>query len=718
MEDISSGAWSYTGYTLNSSDGGQYEIWRKFYNRGEVSFSGVRHGGESNNIYNYLFLVDEYDPEFLSGDSLIHHFTVGDKPFIDNENLTVYRLPPELDSLTVRTTPLYAHVCDTVRFTLPSSARIYLALPPDYLTHGTFIETEGWTLTELTVTFNRMLPPYPVYSKLFTPGGVEIPGLQCGRNPPVPGQFNYVIFIDLLETPVRGYRARPLAVSGIGGERMASGSTLVLRNLDVAYAIERNMESRSYRMSVSMKGAKAAVKDTLRVLSLRDNNVVSILSDENGDSTAVITNTSFSLPDLMPVIVNADSVKVNAIDLTTSGSVRVAIANKSDVPVNSQFAIILFEDNDGDFQYNPSVDTYLGQTVVNGIAANEYAVFEIPVTQNQSFPNRVLFAFVDAHNWVAELNKSNNIKSSGTTCERYDPPVFTADPSGYAQPSFVPQFRDTVVYCYLRDTNGDSLIDESDSLYIVYVHSNRLYAVNAVTGDSLWPSIQIDPFVGMKVRVDDFLGMGAPQIISGNRVYSSMGELIHDFSVLSPVDPSLSFDFNRDGNRDSIAIIDSCVTIWSGRDNTLLYVNPSMKWTGAQDAVTVGVLADIGKGAFNCYDFNLSYPRYSSAAQGITNLKIRVGNAGAAPSTVAGVKVRAYADTANVFDSTSIAKVPSGVILLGEMNTGELPSGNFEDLIFNSQLPAQTKRVWFVLDPNSYYHQSNRDGDLIYFDVE
>lgn len=97
----------------------------------------------------------------------------------------------------------------------------------------------------------------------------------------------------------------------------------------------------------------------------------------------------------------------------------------------------------------------------------------------------------------------------------------------------LPEFRDTTVFCYLKDFNGDSVIDEDDTLCIVYTYSNRLYAVNALTHDSLFPSIAVDALNGMKVRVDDFTGDNVPEIITGNAIYSNCGELVCDFDLLS-----------------------------------------------------------------------------------------------------------------------------------------------------------------------------------------
>lgn len=714
MNDLSDGAWSYTGYTLGNSDGGEYEVWRKFHKAGRVTFAGVRSDGEQNNGYNYLFFVDRHEPETdWFGDSLIYPFAEGDNPFSDINKVTVSRLPRELDSLAVNPVPFQPEGCDTVRFVSPTSVKVYLAVPPDYALRGTFLETEGWTSTDFSIGFSRVFPDYRVYSKLFPKGLVAVPGLQCGNHSHV--QFNYVMFIDALEIPVQGYNARSLAVRGIGGERLAESQSLIMRNLDISYAMEMNMESRSYRMNISLTGGRAEAGDTLNVLALKDTSVV---TTENGDSTAVVANDTLSLPDLMPALLNADSVEVNALDLTSRGAVRVIFTNKSDVTVNSQFTVILFEDNNGDYQFSSTVDTYLGRAYVDGIGPNEYKVYEIPLEDNQAFPNRTMFAFVDANQWVRELDEWNNIKSSGTTCDGFERELHTVTSSDTGV--MLPEFRDTAVYCHLMDTDGDSSINYSDSLCVVYTYDNRLYAVNSVTQDTLFPSVEIDPLVGMKVKVEDFTGDGVPEIISGNKVFSNMGELLFDFTTFSTsvsTHADTGFDFNRDGERDSVAFVDSCVTVWSGHDSTLLYVNPFSRWTGGQNAVTTDVLADIKEESFYCYDFNVSFPRYSAVQSDTADLTIRIGNAGAAPSNDRGVKVAVFADTATVFD-TSATSIPSSALMIGEKRSGKLLSGQYEDLKFTAALPAETKRIWFRSDAENYYFECNERDGVVYFGVE
>jgi hypothetical protein len=390
------------------------------------------------------------------------------------------------------------------------------------------------------------------------------------------------------------------------------------------------------------------------------------------------------LAELMPLLVAADSVEVNAIDLRARGMVRISFNNRSLVTVNKPFVVILYEDINGDYQYTRYIDKRLGSISVNGIEANEIKVYQIDLDNALSFPNRALYSFIDATDQIQEHNERNNVKSSGTTCEGYSIPEYvqqidssrTAGMWGNADSLLagLTAIRDTTIFCYLKDFNGDTHIDEEDTLCIVYTHNYRLYAVNAITHDSLFTSIFVGPAAVTAVRIDDFTNDGIPEIIAGTALYSNEGTLIQDFTAFFtsvPVTLS-SFDINKDGEGDLIGhdIVDSCVTIRSGRDSSLLFVSPISRWTGAVVPVTVPVLADAYKGDYHCFDVNVSFPRYSVTSSDTVDLTIRVANAGA--YLVNNTKLEFYADTVTRDSSLvdGFADLPADVIKIGEKTTG------------------------------------------------
>jgi hypothetical protein len=280
------------------------------------------------------------------------------------------------------------------------------------------------------------------------------------------------------------------------------------------------------------------------------------------------------------------------------GVVLFRINNQSKIPVNKQFIIVLFEDLNGDFLYTRNEDRRIGSAVVQGIDSNQVKTYLVSVKGNLSFPNRAICAFVDADNWIVETDEWNNVATRGTSCEDYIRPVFVCSDTSIAgydsTRARVPAFADTVIYCYLTDSNNDSVINTEDSLYVLFVYSNKLHAINA-EGDSLFSAVQLDGLVPMDLVLDDLTGDGVPEIIAGNRLYSNNGTLLWDASIWQPAFSSfsggMSLDLNRDGDRDTIICTpDTFVTIRSGRDSTLLYINPLTTWPNPTDGAT-GTLA-------------------------------------------------------------------------------------------------------------------------------
>jgi hypothetical protein len=713
----SAGAWTYTGYTLRNDNGGVYNVWKKFSKAGNITLPGVRSGGDTSNVYNQVWFFEPYKriPDFDS--TTIYPFTVNDTPFVDLRNITVTRLPDAMDScLMVK--PLISQPvhCDTMQMIFDFPTRIYIAISPDFSVEGTFIETEGWMTTAYTIGFNRLLPDFKVYMKEFSKGEtIRIPGIICyGYNPLT---FNYIVFTEPLSTPVQGYRSTSLAVRGVGNNRMAVSSDYIMKNIDIIYSMGYTLRSQSWMMKADARGGFDG-KDTLVVLTPFADTVIALpgtgASSTSATPETIIMKNSASLADLMPTLINTDSVKVNAIDLSASGNVRVAFTNKSDVTVESPFTVVLFEDNNGDFYYSPSVDSYLGRIMVNGIGPNEHLIYEITLEKKVSFPKRTMFAFIDADRWVDEINENNNIKISGTTCEKYERPVFTTEP---ITNNIVPSFSDTVLYCYLKDTNKDMFIDDKDSLFAVYIAAYRLHAVNVKNGDSLFTSLPVNSEFVTKLLVNDYTGDDVPEIIVGNTLYSNSGKKLFDFTPPLNNSTTTTLDLNRDGDADYITMTGTHVTIWSGRDSTLLYVNPINTWNGQVSAVTVGTVADISNGIYSCYDMNVSYPRYSvTSATDTVDLTIRVGNAGAT-SFNKGVDVIAYADTGVSYTAGS-KQIPTGVTIIGTVSTGKLVSGSYKDLQFITKLPSNVKRIWFVADGKNRYFECNELDNVVVFEVK
>jgi hypothetical protein len=367
--------------------------------------------------------------------------------------------------------------CRTQSFTFIQPVRIWLALDPAFRTAETFIEKQNWTRTSAVISLSGNLPDRVLYSKEFIPGTIEIPGVNCDYIQS--GVMEPIILFELLEAPTYGLYARNLRGTGFGEEREGATDNYIIKDLDIKYAWDMGMSSRSWIVNVEARSAVADCGDTIIILSPFEDDTIYRIND----TTVIRKGKGFPLPDLLPGLVDADGVHADAINNAANGVVMFRINNQSNVPVKKQFIIVLFEDLNGDFLYTRDADRRIGSAVVQGIDSNQVKTYLVSVNGNLSFPNRAICAFVDADNWIVETDEWNNVATSGTSCEDYTRPMFVCTDTtavGYdSTRARVPAFADTVIYCYLNDSNNDSVINTEDSLYALFVYSNKLHAINA-----------------------------------------------------------------------------------------------------------------------------------------------------------------------------------------------------------------------------------------------
>ncbi len=711
--DPKTGGWEYTGRTLHNSAPGRYKIYRKFFRPDKYTFDGVRSGGETDNLFNYLFIyVPPLTDTIIHDYEIIEHVQNGDTVFIDN-NMTIQDLPITLDSLMLIKTELVVSHCDTITFQTLGPVTVYLGVDPRFIDSATFLEYEDWDETTMSFGFSDPnMPDYDVWKRVYqTATTVQIPGIRCYPHQPQ-GLYNFLVFIQFDPGLLHGYRAKNLAVRGFGEKREAVSPGYTISNLDVSYALNRDLRSRSYQMKINMHGGKAAPGDTLKILSPFEDTII-VVKDSSlyMDSNVVVIGDTFALADLMPVLINADSVFVNAVDLTTQGAVRIIFTNKAQVAIEEEFVVVLFEDNDFDYRYNQDYDTYLGRAIVRGIEANEYKMYEIEIKNNLAFPERVICGFVDANLWVDEFFENNNVITTGTACDDYVPFSWISDWDWTSDSSLVdtvPADADTVIVCRLTDTDGDSVITEDDALCLVYTQAFQLHAMNSETFDTIFAPFYIDGLDNMDILIADITGNKKPEIIAGSVMYDNRGGLLWDARNDTLPLPLYSCDFNRDNKADSIAIIDSCVAVYSGTDTTLLYVYPFAQWPGRQDAQTVGVLAHVVAGDPNCYDISASFARVSyvntdSSSSDTLELAVRIANAGAGVLD-RGVDVTIF----TVEHDTVITQISQSA------TTKRLLSGMYEDVTVRVVVQDwANKKFRFEANVRNRYFEVDEGNDVI-----
>ena len=662
------------GYILTSSaPGGSYTLYRNFFKPGPISFDGVRSGGETGNRFNYVFFVQPFTglpDEPLCDSCVVIMPDEPAQPYSDRPE-TIQRTPELADVVIVQTVSDLDE-CRNVVLRLDRPARILLGIDPAWDVDNTFLMYDEWERGTMNAPFDGLLPDMHVWWKDFQPGNAVIPGIHCDRKQP--GVLNYVIMIRFFDFSPLNLRATNLAVRGFGDRRSAQSAGFAVRNLDVSYAYALNLRSRSWRMNVTMRGGRALPGDTVKVLSPFIDSVVRI-----SDTSIVDVGDTATLAELMPVLINADSVRVGAIDLTTTGAVRVTFANQSDVDVDREFTVLLFEDRDNDFDYTAWHDTPLGSAVVRGIDAHEFLVYEIPLKHDLSFPGNVIFAFVDKANAIPELDELNNVTASGTGCEEWEPAGFVSDwdwTTDTVLADMVPLDAEPVP-AWIEDNNGDSVITDQDTLCLVYVSGSRVHALNTLSYDSVFSPFYINGLENTGLLVEDLDADGKPEITVGSVVYSNRGDTVWDATRRVSPPPGLpSLDFNADRMADGIALVDSCVVVYSGTDSSLLFVRPFNEWTGPQHGSTVDVLAHIAAAAPQCCDVNVSFPRYAAVAGDSAELIVRIGNAGASavPRDLAVAVHHVAAD--------------SSLTLLGEIVTStRLLPGHYEDVSMRAAVP-------------------------------
>lgn len=701
--DDNYGGWQFVGNDkMRSSAPGSYKMYRRRFDPGVIAFDAVRSGGSIDNDFNYLFIFKQFSSDtipVISDKEIIIHVTNGDTIFTD-EVITIEDISATLDSLLVIKNDLISSDCDTTTFTVTEPVTVYLGVDPNFDESGTFLKYDNWTITTESFGFNDpALPDYEVWKKQFPAGTIKIPGVHCDKYQD--GVYNFIIFVEFLNEPVHGYRTKRLAVRGFGENRSASSQNYMLSNLDVKYAYNYDLSSRSWKMNITAQGGTQGAGDTLSVLSAFNDTLI-VVNDTTiyKDSVVVIVDDSLILGDLMPVLINADSVMVNAQNLEAQGVVRVSFTNKSAVSIEDEFVVVLFEDRDQDYLYNDQYDTYLGRAIVRGIESHEYKVYQIEIDGTLEYPERALFAFIDESDWVDEFNEINNIVSSQNICNSYEKTIYSAESSWFEDSSIIqviPQDVDSVIPCYLQDTNGDSIVDENDDVALLFISNFKVNAINESSFDTLFPPFQIDGNDNIDILVTDITGNGRPEIVVGSVIYNNNGTEIWD--ARDTLLPTVNLDINRDNRVDSVSRIDSFTVIYSGVDNALLYVSPFNSWTGIQGELTRGVLAQVVDQDDNCYDVSLSYMRseiFATDSLGNDSVNVTVRLANAANGKIdKSLEIELY-EVINDTTETLIGTKTSSEDLFSDQwidITFVVVTKNFDEKVY--RLVADRKNCWF-----------------------
>ena len=127
--------------------------------------------------------------------------------------------------------------------------------------------------------------------------------------------------------------------------------------------------------------------------------------------------------DLAVTGVDIGSVATDNQTLVAVGTVRVGLQNKGNQPFSGSFAVLLFEDRNGNGAFESGVDNVLGTKTFSGaLAGGGTATLDVSLSGVVQFRDNLVYAFADSAGQIAEIDEDNNVGHSGQG-SRYQPPV-------------------------------------------------------------------------------------------------------------------------------------------------------------------------------------------------------------------------------------------------------------------------------------------------------
>ena len=244
------------------------------------------------------------------------------------------------------------------------------------------------------------------------------------------------------------------------------------------------------------------------------------------------------LPDLAILSVRRTSAVTDVQSLAVTGAVEATVINSGRAALPRPVELLAFVDRDRDGRFDPAIDTVLGRaTLTQLLAINGSAVVSIPVSGTLPFRDAPIHVFVDSAQQVAEVNETNNVKSTADAAQIV-PAIGTFKPklkwkwdgTGSPYPDYN-QVMMAPVAGRLIDTNGDGKIDQADDPILVFTAFNRFGATwngegvirvaNGRTGQEVFAiKDSATPISAMgSLALADLDGDGKPEIIAVTQDY-------------------------------------------------------------------------------------------------------------------------------------------------------------------------------------------------------
>jgi len=615
--DSSLGAFSPLYTTLQSSDGTVYRL----YHRGAISGRLCLDMQPLSRPAPLVFakalqaLLDS-----ASGSPTPTILTVGTPPYLDRPDVKVIAEPNPMQGAEFLPTLNTSLRCDTLSLSLTGPAEAFIAFDASQSeAFILYLNSQGWSPLQdsLVLTGLGANRAYTVYHRFNAAGGVQVPGRGCFES--APGASQWIIALRPLPGISFGLRSEEVHAVLMGETRSAASKSYQLKQLDVSLTRPTAMANSSYQLTLQGGISPRQPLGRLDTLQVWSPWLDTLANTANGQPVRI--RRSALLPDLMPVWVDADSVQVSALNLKVTGEVRVQVKNQSDAAAYRRFAIVIYQDANGDYRYEPGVDSLLGRVIVMGLAANEQATYALPLSGHALMPDKTFLALADADDFIAETQEDNNQLASLSVCEkaRRDAVLNVAIDSlwvkahgGIKAPAFY------------------QAVDAETQ--VAFVRHDSLVVQGVVNGLNHFAPVA---WLGLDtVAVRDVFGDGKAEYLLPSGVVGNSGQVLLNARTCADaqhaVDDSLHFDFDQDGVYDAITCEAGHVTV--RRDDGVLLATLGGSEPGVPHTLTA--ILEPPTASRPCLDVSLSYARLDSGSvgsPGATRFTLRLANAGETP---------------------------------------------------------------------------------------
>jgi hypothetical protein len=102
--------------------------------------------------------------------------------------------------------------------------------------------------------------------------------------------------------------------------------------------------------------------------------------------------------------------------VSSSGDGALTVADHGGAPFRAGLQAILFRDVNGNFKYDPGVDSVLGVQISQAMDSGQSTVLNFPVSSTRLFPEELFFAWVDAGATAPEMEAGDHLAIGPSPC--------------------------------------------------------------------------------------------------------------------------------------------------------------------------------------------------------------------------------------------------------------------------------------------------------------